>query len=79
MTEETTFRDISHQQLDNHREFVNRLIETRSGGRRRSMSDSLLNICMSGGVVQLDGLDTTKVVVIASILWVTCGGWECGL
>lgn len=63
MSEETPFRNISHQQLDDDEEFVHGLEEAWSSSCRRRPPDGLLQICVRSGVVQLNSLYATKVVV----------------
>ena len=69
--EQTTVRDIAHKELDHHGEFMNCLVESRGGLRSRSTPDCLPQVCMGLSVIELDGLDTAKVVVITSELRVT--------
>ena len=78
MPEQTPLGDLAHEKVHNDRELVHGLVETRSGLRRRSPTNGLLQVCVRRRVVKLNCLDTAEVVVVPRELRVTRGGRECG-
>ena len=77
--EETALGDVAHKELDDNRELMDGLVKPRRGPGRRRPTDSLLQIGVRCGVVQLYGLDAAEVVVVPRMLWIAGGGGECGL
>lgn len=76
MPKETAFWDIAHQQLNDDKQLVNGLVESRCRFCGGSTTNGLLEVSMGVTVVELYGLDTTQVVVITSKLGVPCREWE---
>ena len=76
MPEEAPLGDIAHKQLDNDGQLVYSLVKTGGGFCRRGPPDSLLQVGMRRGVIQLDCLDATEVVVVSCVLGVAGGGGE---
>ena len=76
MSEQAAVRDITHQKFDHGKELVNRLIEPRGSFCRRSTPNGLPQVCMGFGVVELNSLDASEVIVVTSKLRVARGGWE---
>ena len=79
MPEQSSVRNISHEQLHHHKVFMHCLVESWSGFRRGCASDRLLQIGMGFRVVKLYSSDTTEIVVVSCKLGVARGRWECGL
>lgn len=79
MPEETALRNVTHEKLDNDRELVDRLVEPRRSLGWGCPTNRLLKVCVRGGIVQLDSLDTAQVIMVSCMLGVTCGGGERGL
>lgn len=68
MSESASLRNVTHQHLHDYEQFVGSLPESWSGLGWRGTSDSLLEICVCGGVVELNSLDTAEIVVVAGVL-----------
>ena len=77
--EETALWDIAHKELDDNRELMNRLVEPRRSLGWGCPTNRLLKVCVRGGIVQLDSLDTAQVVMVSCMLRITGGGRKCGL
>ena len=58
---------------------MDRLVEPRRSLSWRCPTNGLLKVCVRGGVIQLDSLDPTKVIVVSCVLRVAGGGRERGL
>ena len=65
MPEQSSVRNIPHEQLYHHKVFVYCLVESWSGFWRRCASDRLLQIGMRFRVVELYSSDTTEIVVVS--------------
>ena len=55
---------------------MNCLIESRGSLRSGSAPNGLPQVGMSFGVIELDGFDTAKVIMVASKLRVARRSWE---
>lgn len=76
MSEQAAFRDITHKEFDHRRELVNRLIESRGSLRGRGTPNGLPQVGMRLGVIELDGFDPAKIIVITGKLGVARRCWE---
>lgn len=79
MPERRPLRDVTHQHLYHHEQLVGSLPKACSGLRWRCSPDGLLKVRVRSGVIQLDSLDATNVVVVTSPLGIHSGCGECGL
>ena len=66
MPEQAAVGDIAHQEFNYRRELVNCLIEPRGSLCRRSASDGLPQVRVGLGVVELNGLDASEVIMVTS-------------
>lgn len=76
MPEDAAVGYVAHEQLHDDRQLMHCLVEARSSSRGWCAADGLLQVGVGSTVVQLYGPDTTKEVVVASMLRVAGGYGE---
>ena len=76
MPKEAPFRDIAHEKFDYDGQLMHGLIESRSGLGRWSAAYGLLEVRVCSGVIELNSLDPTEIVVVPRVLGVAGGGGE---
>lgn len=77
LPEQRTLRDITHQQLDNDKILVHRLVEPWCHMRSGRSSDGVEEAFVRRRVVQLNGSDAAEVEEVSCALWVSSALGPC--